>query len=305
MIGEDSIYSSAALTITRLRRFLRQVLKEFLQNRGILLAGGVSYNILLSVIPMFAVITAVLAHVIDEQSILEIISLQAVYMTPAYADLVSNTVQSLVRSSEVIGWMGFIFLLFFSSFAFRMLEDAIAIIFHQPDQPKKRRFWQSVMMPYLILTVLGFLLLTLSLFLTGIHQLNAFMLQSFNLQLPFAEASRWVLSSVGFMGMFILYSAIYKVMPVIRICVKRAFIGGFIAALLWELVRTILAYYFVHLSLVNVIYGSMATLIVLLAGLEINAIIFLFGAQMIAVLEFNAQSGRPWYWVEHLKNQSH
>jgi uncharacterized BrkB/YihY/UPF0761 family membrane protein len=44
-----------------------------------------------------------------------------------------------------------------------------------------------------------------------------------------------------------------------------------------------------------VIYGSLATVIVVLLGLEIGAIILLLGAQIIAELEHSAEHGCPWY----------
>jgi uncharacterized BrkB/YihY/UPF0761 family membrane protein len=66
---------------------------------------------------------------------------------------------------------------------------------------------------------------------------------------------------------------------------------------LWEAARSILAWYFANLSLVEVIYGSLATVVVLLLGLEVAAIIVLIGAEVIAELERNDLVGLPWYDV--------
>ena len=98
-----------------------------------------------------------------------------------------------------------------------------------------------------------------------------------------------------FLGVFLLFSAIYKVLPVVKIALKRALVGGFVAALLWEGVRFLLMFYFLNVSLVNVVYGSLATLIVVLLTLEVGAVILLLGAQVIAELEYNARRGLPWY----------
>lgn len=43
--------------------------------------------------------------------------------------------------------------------------------------------------------------------------------------------------------------------------------------------------YFATLSLVNVVYGSLATAVVLLLTFEVAAVILLFGAQLIAEIE--------------------
>ena len=61
--------------------------------------------------------------------------------------------------------------------------------------------------------------------------------------------------------------------------------GGVTAALLWELTRRFLIWYFSTLSFVNVVYGALATSIVILLSLEAAAIILLLGAQVIASYE--------------------
>ena len=74
-------------------------------------------------------------------------------------------------------------------------------------------------------------------------------------------------------------------MPVGKLSLRHALIGGITAALLWEITRHILVWYFSTLSLVNVIYGAFATVIIILLSLEAAAIIVLLGAQVIAEYE--------------------
>ncbi len=52
--------------------------------------------------------------------------------------------------------------------------------------------------------------------------------------------------------------------------------------------RHILAWYFSSLSLVNVVYGSLAGTVVALLSFEIGALLLLFGAQVIAEFERHA-----------------
>lgn len=61
--------------------------------------------------------------------------------------------------------------------------------------------------------------------------------------------------------------------------------GGVTAAVLWEITRHALVWYFTSLSLVNVIYGSLASAVVALLSFEAAALILLFGAQVIAEFE--------------------
>ena len=48
---------------------------------------------------------------------------------------------------------------------------------------------------------------------------------------------------------------------------RHALLGGITAALLWELTRRVLVWYFSTLSQVNVVYGSLTTAIVVLLSL--------------------------------------
>jgi uncharacterized BrkB/YihY/UPF0761 family membrane protein len=57
------------------------------------------------------------------------------------------------------------------------------------------------------------------------------------------------------------------------------------ATILWEITRRVLIWYYAVMSMVNLIYGSFATVVVALLSIEVIALILLFGAQVIAELE--------------------
>lgn len=276
-------------------RFTWRVIGRFLSNSGILLAGGVGYNILLSIIPLFALLIVLLAGIVDENQLFAVLSIQARHLAPAHVEVVLQAVRSLLESREAIGTFGIPVLLIFSSFAFRNLEDALAIIFRAPDSKAKRSAWISVLMPYAFMLVLGAGLMALALVVSLFSGINTLWMIFMGRELPLASLSGPMLNLTSFIGVFLLFSAIYKVMPVVRIAVRRALVGGFVAALLWEGVRLLLVVYFANLSYVSAVYGSLATLIVMLLSLEVGAVILLLGAQVIAELERNARLGIPWH----------
>ncbi len=273
--------TSVLVTARRLLSFSRRVLSAFFNNHGILLAGGVGYNVLLSTVPLLALLTVALTHIVDERELLAVMAVQTQHLAPAHAELLLDAVRTFLDSRDLIGIIGIPTLLFCSSFAFRMLEESIAIIFHQPDNPPRRSFWVSAVLPFAFMLVLGAGLLVLTVVASAVAAL--------------LEEDRFVLYMLSFIGIFLLFSAIYKVLPIVHVATHRALIGGLVAATLWEAVRLGLMYYFGSISFVNAIYGSLATIIVLLVSLEIGAIILLLGAQVIAELERSARLGLPWY----------
>ena len=95
---------------------------------------------------------------------------------------------------------------------------------------------------------------------------------------------------LGFAGEVFVLASIYLVMPVGRMTLKHALIGALAAALLWELSRHALLWYFDTLSQISTVYGSLTTAIAVLLSLEVAATLLLLGAQVISEYE---RIGRP------------
>lgn len=278
-------------------RFAKRVLNNFLKNRGVLLAGGVGYNALLSAIPMFALIVVLLSWVIEEPHLLETIAIELVLVVPQHADALLRVVRTFLASRDVIGVVGTVALLIFSALAFRMLEEAMAVIFHHSNRHAPRKFWVSVLLPYAFILVMTFGLGIATVVTAVVESFGQGSVDLLGWRVPLEAISRALLYGLGFVGMALLFTGIYKVLPAVQVRFRRALIGGFVAALLWEIVGAFLGYYFANLSFVNIMYGSFATVIVLLLGMEAVSIILLLGAQVIAELQASAAAGVAWYEV--------
>ena len=90
---------------------------------------------------------------------------------------------------------------------------------------------------------------------------------------------------LGLGGEIFVITSVYLVMPVGRLSLRHALIGGVTAALLWELTRHVLVWYFATLSQVGVVYGSLTTAIAVLLSLDLAATLLLLGAQVISEYE--------------------
>jgi YihY family inner membrane protein len=277
-------------------RFATRVLRDFfLRNHGLLLTGAVAYNMMLSLIPLSAVLVVVFSHYSDQRLLMETLTAEVSLIAPGFVPTLNEVLGGFLRNRQVVGWIGLLVLLFFSSMAFRVLEDSIAIIFHRPLPTLKRKFWVSALMPYLfILIVAGGLILVTS--------ANAIIDASSQRSHPIPGVDAMIRNHLGlivyltgFLGLVLLFTLFYKIMPVARVSFRRALSGGVTAAILWEITRHLLVAYYTKVSIVNVIYGSMATIIIVLLTMEAVALILLLGAQVIADLQRNANAGIPWY----------
>lgn len=161
----------------------------------------------------------------------------------------------------------------------------MSVIFHHRVAIKRRHFLVSAVIPFLFIVLIGAGLLLIT-FIAGA-------LQAIDETSVIVLGSKWDLQGVegkalyllGMGGLVLLLTALYLVMPVGRIAVRHALIGGIVAAALWELTRHLLVWYFSTLSLVNIVYGSLATAVIVLLSFEAAALIVLFGAQVIAEFE--------------------
>lgn len=256
-------------------QFIKQVFFGFRANQGFLLSGAIAYYTLLSIIPMIALILIVLSQFQDPGELLAVIREYLVMVTSSQTDAIINQVKVFLENRKVIGILGFILLLLFSSFAFTALESAMSVIFFHRFAVKRRHLIVSAVIPYVYILLLAIGLMLVSMVSGYLHGLEWS-------QQGFGPASIYLL---GVAGEVILLTSLYMVMPFGYLPLRHAVIGGMTAAILWEITRHILVWYFSTLSLVNVIYGAFTAAVVILVSLEVAAIILLLGAQVIAEYE--------------------
>ena len=273
--------------VGRLSRFLMSVLRDFKRNQGLLLCGAVAYYTLLSIVPMSILAVIGMSHFIEEEQLFHTLSTYLEMIIPGYAATLTEQVRAFLEHRAVVGVIGFLVMLFFSTIAFTVLENAMSVIFFHRVRVKHRTFLISTLIPYVYIFVLGLGILLVS-FITGaIETVEKRQLILFGWRLGLEGISGVALYLLGIIGEVFLLTSLYLVMPVVHITFRRALIGGVAATVLWEITRRVLVWYYSVISMVNLIYGSFATAVVALLSTEAIALILLLGAQVIAELERN------------------
>lgn len=280
--------------IVRLGHFAKRVLADFRRNRGLLLAGALGYNTLLSIVPLFALTLVVLSTIVDPALLIATLDAQAEALLPGRGRAVTEAFSAFVDRRDVIGVVGFGVLLFFSAIAFRMLDEAMAVVFHRQRRSASAHPLRAYVLPlaYVALIGVGFLALTLVMIAFDTLPDEGVRVLFFDID---PDTAVPLVKGLAFVGLVLLASSFYGVMPMAGVRARRALVGGLIASILWEATRSAMTWYFANLSLVDVVYGSLAGVVVLLLGLEVAALILLLGAQIIAELERAAAHGRPWH----------
>ncbi|HLX27925.1 MAG TPA: YihY/virulence factor BrkB family protein [Casimicrobiaceae bacterium] len=265
--------------------FALSTIRAFRANQGLLLAGGVAYYTLLSIVPLMILLVIILSHAIDAGQLMATLARYLEIVAPGQSAPLIRELRAFIAHREVIGWTLAITLIFFSSLAFSVLETAMSVIFYHRVLKRRRPFMISVLIPYLYILLLGVGLLVVTLMAGALQSLALARLDVLGHELSLSVVSRTLFYLIGVLGEVFVLASIYFVMPVGRLSWRHALIGGGSATILWEISRHVLVWYFATLSQVQTVYGSLTTSIVVLLSLELAAIVLLFGAQVIAEYE--------------------
>ena len=276
---------ATAKVLARPGAFAVQTLKAFRANQGLLLAGAVAYYALLSIVPLLILTVIALSHLIGQAELLATLGRYLEWLVPGQSKAVVAELANFLAHRDVIGWVLLGTMLFFSSLAFTVLESAMSVIFHHRVADRRRPWLVSLVIPYVYILCLGLGLLLVTLVAGGLQVLGQSSLAFLGRTWSLDSTSRVLLYLLGLGGEIFVLTSIYLVMPVGRLSLAHALIGAATAALLWEISRHALVWYFATLSQIGVVYGSLTTAIAVLLSLELAATLLLLGAQVIAEYE--------------------
>ena len=265
--------------------FAVQTLKAFRANQGLLLAGAVAYYALLSIVPLLILTVIGLSYVIDQAELLDTLGRYLEWLIPGQSRLIVAELANFLNHRDVIGWVLLATMLFFSSMAFTVLENAMSVIFIHRVAIRRRHFLVSALLPYCYILFLGVGVLLVTLVSGSLQAMGQESVDFLGRNWPLGGVSGVLLYLLGLGGEIFVITSVYLVMPVGRLSLRRALIGGVTAALLWELTRHVLVWYFATLSQVGVVYGSLTTAIAVLLSLDLAATLLLLGAQVISEYE--------------------
>jgi YihY family inner membrane protein len=276
---------TAAHVLSHPGAFTVRVLKGFRDNQGLLLAGAVAYYALLSVVPLLILVVISLSHWVDQGELLETLGRYLEWIMPGQSRAVVAELANFVQHRDVMGWVLLGTMLFFSSLAFTVLEKAMSVIFLHRIAIHRRHFLLSAVLPYLYILCVGLGLLVVTLVAGSLQALADNNIHFLGRQWSLEGVSGLLLYLLGLSGEIFIVASIYMVMPVGKLSWRHALIGAVTAALLWEITRHLLVWYFGTLSQVSVVYGSLTTAIVVMFSMEIAATLLLLGAQVISEYE--------------------
>jgi YihY family inner membrane protein len=277
--------TSATQVLEHPAAFVVRTLSAFRANQGLLLAGAVAYYALLSIVPLLILTLIVLSHAVDQGELLQTLGRYLEWLVPAQSAVVVAELANFLAHRNVIGWVLLATMLFFSSLAFTVLENAMSVIFFHRVAIRRRHFLVSAVIPYCYILSLGLGLLLVTLVAGGLQAMGQESVEFLGRNWSLGSMSGVLLYLLGLLGEIFVLTSIYLVMPASRPSLQHALLGAVTAALLWEISRHVLLWYFRTLSQISTVYGSLTTAIAILLSLELAATLLLLGAQVISEFE--------------------
>ena len=189
-------------------RFLLRVLRGFRRNQGFLLAGAIAYYTLLSVVPMSILALTVLSHIIGEETLVHTLATYLEMVIPGYAATLTEQVRVFVENRQVIGFIGFLVMLFFSSIAFTVLENAMSVIFYHHVLIKRRRFLVSALIPFFYIFALAAGIVLVSVIVGAVETLESRHVAILGQSLSLAGSTRVALYVMGIGGEMLMLTSV-------------------------------------------------------------------------------------------------
>lgn len=276
---------SAVYVLKHPADFALRTLRGFRDNQGILLAGAVAYYALLSVLPLLTLSVIALSQFVDQAVLINTVGRYLEWLVPSQSKAVLIDVSGFLEKRVSYGVVLLVTMIFFSSLAFSVLEKAMSVIFPHRGIEKKRHFMVSVILPYCFVLFLCIAMLGVTVATAILQAMAKESIYLFGQDWSLRGVSGVLLYLLGFGVETLLLTVLYLVLPVGRIRLRHALIGGLMATSLWEIIRRILFWYFSTLSNASIVYGSLTTAVVALFSMEIAAILLLLGAQVISEYE--------------------
>ncbi len=269
----------------RLLRAVRDGVLSFFPKHGLVYSAAVAFNILLSAIPILFLVFAVTSLFIrvDELPFAQLTNLLR-NTFPYGATLIVPVLKGLMGSRGTFGVVGFVLLLFSSYSATDAVHTSLAVMLGRRG---RKRFFRSLafhMALVLALTVLAFAAILVPPIWKGFKVLSRDMLGGgFNVAFPIVlqTVSDATLAAILFLGGALGYR--YLSPGTVR---WRLALGGSLAfTLLLYGIKWGFAFYVKKFSRLNLIYGSLFTIICFIIVAYLFAAAYLLCASVIGALE--------------------
>lgn len=263
----------------KLRRFAHWYVRRCRADKITVTAGYLSYVTLLSLVPLIAVMFAMLAAFpMFADAKLAVQSFVFNNFVPASGELVQEYIDKFVGNASRMGMVGVLFLVGVALMLISAVDAALNRIWRIRE---KRRLVVAFPIYWMVLT-LGPMLIGASLAVTSYMISLAAFADEYTPGL-----SAFFLKLLPFFASVIAFFLLFSLVPNKVVPFRAAMGGAVLSAILFELTKRAFALYVTHFPSYEAIYGALASIPILFVWVYLSWIVVLLGAEFAVCLSQN------------------
>jgi membrane protein len=255
-------------------------LRYFYDHDGFFLAAGLSFYIVICIVPFVLLLVAGCAFLISNEMVLREVLGRLHTLLPVYQSEMETALRAVVDARGVSSLVGTLILLFFAS----QLFAAARLVLNRVFQHKGRSFIHGMLFDVgmIVLLMLGFLasigITGAFAWVRGIALLGG--------RGPFIPmVFHWAAFLLALLLDTALFVMVYRFVPNRRIRWSSVLVGGLATAILWQSAKQAFRWYIEDVGIYSTVYGSLGVMIALMMWVYYSAIVFILGAALIRGLE--------------------
>jgi membrane protein len=266
-------------------RLLKETFAEWQKDRVPLLAASLAYYTVFSIAPLLIISISIAGAFFGEEAVRgEIIGQIQGLIGKDSASTIQGMLQNTQKpnsGSTIATVFGVITLLLGASGVFGQLQEALNIIWEVKPKPGRNlaKFIQARFLSSAMVLVIGFLLLVSSVLSTILVAVTHFIR---NLWPSFQFLGQSLDFLLSLFVVTLLFAAIYKVLPDVKVPWRNLWVGAGVTALLFNFGKYLIGLY-LGSSGVGSTYGAAGSIIIVLVWIFYSAQILLLGAEFTQV----------------------
>lgn len=273
----------------RVLSFLRRVASKSLEDRIFYMAGAITFNVLIGVVPLFLLVIGIAGYVVqarfgEPSDVIVPLLVEALPALGGDLDLVErirSLVNSVVADRAGLSAVGAAVLLWISTRLVWTLRVSLAEVF---DVAHDRGALQGVLFDA-VMVVAGGALMILNFGLTVLLEAAG------RRGLDFLGLGGWILEvlrqtlgfGLAFLSIWVLFILVYRYLPARRIPWRTALVAATFAGVLHELMKFAFGWYAVNVADFTSGYGNLTFVAVLFFWIYYGAVVFILGGEVAQV----------------------
>ncbi len=274
----DSLLRHARLPLAGVRDILRDAVKNYASNDDTNQAAAIALYAILSIIPLF-ILTMLMAGQFfgSYPNIQHDITEGIQKLHPYFSGDLLDQLGRIDEKQSVLGWVGIISLIWFSSMIFGAIQTAFIRIF----RAKGYRNYIVAKLIAVAMIPMGWAVGVISIGITSIAAILAQQPAIFKGEVLILHGF-FFRYALPYLVTVLFFTILYKVIPPVRISWWNALIGSAIFSALMETAKHFFGWYVSNYTSYNVIFGSLQTVVILVIWVFYVSLILLFCAEIIS-----------------------